>query len=217
MSFHPDTHGAFHLMRHGATEYNLRGLRCGGDLDVELTDLGRHQAREAANRVREMQLGVRLIVSSALVRARETASIVSDALGGLPILIEPLLNERRLGEWNGEPVAATEALLRSHVIPPGGETEQAFMWRIARGLEVLVPKLAHQPLVVGSSGIGRVLHTLLGGVGRLRLANAEIVRFRVERSIFPLTIPIAMPKHSTAPMSPQNESERLHPSDEHLS
>ena len=29
------------------------------------------------------------------------------------------------------------------------------------------------------------------------LANAEIVRFRVERRIFPLTIPIAMPKHST--------------------
>ncbi|MFM9886455.1 MAG: histidine phosphatase family protein [Burkholderiales bacterium] len=195
MSVHPDQQGVFHLMRHGATEHNLRGLRCGGDLDIELADLGRHQVRQAAVHVRAMQPRIDLIVASALKRARETASIVSEALDGVPIVIEPLLNERRLGAWNQQPIEATEALLRSHVTPPGGEPEHEFMHRIAQALEALVPRLSKQLLVVGSSGVGRMFHTLLGGAGRLRLSNGEIARFTVDRSNFALTIPNALPKH----------------------
>ncbi len=182
-------------MRHGATEHNLRGLRCGGDLDIELEDVGRHQVRQAAVRVRAMQLRIGLIVAGALARARETAAIMSEDLDGIPIVIEPLLNERRLGAWNQQSIEATEPLLRSHVTPPGGESEHEFTHRIAQALEALVPRLSHQLLVVGSSGVGRVIHTLLGGEGRLRLSNGEIVRFTVERSNFALTIPNGMPKH----------------------
>ncbi len=34
----------FYFVRHGVTDLNFRGLRCGGDLDVPLTDIGCDQA-----------------------------------------------------------------------------------------------------------------------------------------------------------------------------
>ncbi len=167
----------FRFMRHGATELNLRGLRCGGDFDVELSDTGRAQAFDAAERIRAMELGIKLIVASGLMRARDTASVVSAALGGLPIVIEPLLNERHLGDWNLRPIAETEALLARNATPPDGETEEAFGARVARALERLRPQLGRDALVVGSKGVGRVLNTLLGGAGRLNLEPGEFVQF----------------------------------------
>jgi probable phosphoglycerate mutase len=173
-----NTH-ALYFVRHGATELNVRGLRCGGDLDVGLTDLGRRQAHETAARLRAMNLDVGLIVSSALERTRETAAIINATLGKVPMVIEPLLNERLLGQWNRTPHAQTELLLAQHMTPPGGESEDAFMRRIATALEQLLPSLPQVPLIVSSSGVGRALNTLTGGSGRLRLASGELARFEL--------------------------------------
>lgn len=183
----PDQSCTFYFVRHGATEPNLRGLRCGGDLDVALTELGREQAHTTAHRIRAMKIGVGLIVCSALTRARQTAAIVSGILGGVPIAIEPLLDERRLGEWNLRSVAATEDLLAQNLTPPGGESEQAFVARISAALEQFPKLLALNPLVVSSKGVGRVLNSLLGGGGRLNLANGEIVQLTMR----PLASPMA--------------------------
>lgn len=178
----------FHFVRHGATQYNLRGLRCGGDLDVELTDAGRIQSHEAAELIRAMGLDITLIFASALVRARQTASIISVALGDIPVLIEPLLNERALGEWNARPAAETEMLLASNVTPPGGESEDAFVRRISGAIRRLLPQLTYGTLVVSSSGVGRVMNTLLGGPGRLRMANGAIARFSLAPEVLPLKL-----------------------------
>lgn len=167
-----------HFVRHGATELNIRGLRCGGDVDVGLTDLGRRQAHEVAMRLRAMNLDIELIVSSDLDRTRETAAIIGDALGKVPMMVDPLLNERLLGQWNRTPHANTEHLLAQHATPPGGESEEAFMRRVAGGLEHLLPRLPEVPLIVSSSGVGRALNTLSGGLGRLRLASGELAKFQ---------------------------------------
>lgn len=169
-----------YFVRHGATELNVRGLRCGGDIDIGLTHLGRRQAHEAALRLRAMSLDIGLIVSSPLERTRETAEIVSAVLGNVPIAFEPLFNERLLGQWNRTPHAQTEHLLAQHATPPGGESEEAFMRRVADGVERLLPRLPEVPLVVSSSGVGRALNTLTGGSGRLRLTSGELASFRLE-------------------------------------
>lgn len=168
-----------YFVRHGATELNVRRLRCGGDLDVPLTDLGRRQAHETAARLRAMNLDIGMIVSSALERTRETAAIIGMTLGKVPILVEPMLNERLLGQWNRTPYAQTEHLLAQHVTPPGGESEEAFMRRIAEALERLLLKLPQMPLIVSSSGVGRALNTLTGGSGRLRLGSGELGKFEL--------------------------------------
>ena len=164
------------LVRHGATEPNLAGLRCGGDLDVPLTDLGREQAASAATRILGLDVPVGVIVASDLQRTRETAAIISRALGGVAIRIEPAFAERRLGAWNRMPVAETEAALAAGVTPPGGESDAAFVERVAEATAaVLLPLQGRSPLLVGSKGVARVLRQLLGLPRGEGLMNGELL------------------------------------------
>ncbi len=181
----PDQSSTFHFVRHGATGPNLCELRCGGDLDLDMTELGREQARATAQRIRDMKIGVGLIVCSALTRTRKHADILSGVLGGVPIIIEPLLAERRMGEWNLRSVAATEVLLAQGMAPPGGETEQAFAARVTAAFERFQTLLPLNPLIVSSKAVARVLNLLLGGRGRLNLANGEMVQFTIQPSASP--------------------------------
>lgn len=167
----------FYFVRHGATEPNERKLRCGGDLDVALTERGREQAREVAHRIRELGIDVGMILCSTLVRARETAAIIGTILRVDRVEPEPLLNERRLGEWNLQPIEQTERLIAGNVPPPGGESEEAFVARISELVERLPRFLPARPLVVSSKGVARVLNLTLGDGSRLHVANGEIVQF----------------------------------------
>ena len=171
----PSRHLAF--VRHGATEANLAGLRCGGDLDVPLTDFGRRQAAEAALRIRELRLPVGVIVTSALRRTRETAEIISRLLHNVEVVIEPAFAERSLGEWNLRPVAQTQAALVSGVTPPGGESNADFLERIGTAVDCLLPRLDDQPLLVGSKGVARALGELLGLNGRRDISNGQLAHF----------------------------------------
>ena len=176
----PGLHGDsfdFFFVRHGVTEQNFRGVRCGGDMDVPLLDMGCDQAYLLGKQIRHMGLGIEVIVASGLIRARQTALIVSGVLGGVPITVEPLFNERHLGEWNNRSIEETEPLMVKGVPPPGGETEDEFTARIARALDNAHPHLVRRALIVSSKGVGRVLNQLLGGEERLLVANGEVVEF----------------------------------------
>jgi probable phosphoglycerate mutase len=99
----------------------------------------------------------------------------------VPVEVEPLLNERHLGDWNNRPIAETEEALKRKETPPGGESEAQFTERVGRALANLAPLLARRPLLVSSKGVGRILNGLLGGEGRLQVGNGEIVEFDVRR------------------------------------
>ena len=163
----------FWFLRHGETDFNRRGLRCGGDADVPLSAHGEDQMRAVAPQIGA--LGIVVIVSSGLQRARRSALIISSMLGGIPILTQPLFNERSLGAWNGRPYAETEALLRAGATPPGGEAEAQFRQRIMRGVAGL--SLAQNTLVVSSKGVARILDDWLGGGIVRHVANGELIRY----------------------------------------
>ena len=175
------SHQAFTLyfVRHGITEPNFRGFRCGGDLDLPMMDIGCDQAYLLAKQIERMHLRIGVIVAGSLIRTRQTASIISGVLGTVPIEIEPLINERKLGQWNNRPISETEDLLKRNVTPPGGESEPQFEARIALAFEHLRPQLERRPLLVSSKGVGRVLNSILGGTGRMSVGNGEIVEFAV--------------------------------------
>jgi probable phosphoglycerate mutase len=180
--FQADRPFTLFFVRHGVTEPNFRGFRCGGDFDIPLMDIGCDQAYLLAKQIEKMNLRIGTIIAGSLTRTRQTASIISGVLGNLPVEIEPLFNERRLGQWNNRPIAETEELLRARVTPPGGEAEDEFSMRISNGLEHVKPLLDRRPLVVSSKGVGRVLNDLLGGEGRMQVGNGEIVEFNVQRT-----------------------------------
>ncbi|WP_068159619.1 histidine phosphatase family protein [Rhodococcus phenolicus] len=85
------------LLRHGQTEYNATS-RMQGQLDTELSDLGRRQALAAAQELAAFE--PLAIVSSDLRRAYDTAVALGDS-AGLPVAIDPRLRETHLGEWQG--------------------------------------------------------------------------------------------------------------------
>jgi probable phosphoglycerate mutase len=85
------------LLRHGQTEYNATS-RMQGQLDTDLSDLGRAQAVAAAEVLAKRQ--PMLIVSSDLRRALDTATALGER-AGLPVEIDERLRETHLGDWQG--------------------------------------------------------------------------------------------------------------------
>jgi len=196
MTHQADRPFTIYFVRHGMTEPNFRGFRCGGDLDLPLMDIGCDQAYLLAKQIEKMNLRLGVIITGSLIRTRQTASIISGVLGNLPVGIEPLLNERRLGQWNNKPIAETEEMLAAGVTPPGGESEDEFNARITLALEHLRQHLDRRPLLVSSKGVGRVLNGLLGGTGRMQVGNGEIVEFVVARNAGQTTLRVARPNQS---------------------
>jgi probable phosphoglycerate mutase len=179
MTYLADRPFTLYFVRHGITEPNFRGFRCGGDLDLPMMDIGCDQAYLLAKQIEKMNLRIGVIVAGSLIRTRQTASIISGVLGTVPVEIEPLFNERKLGQWNNRPIAETEDQLQKRMTPPGGESEEQFEARVALAFEHLRPLLEKRPLVVSSKGVGRVLNNLLGGTERMTVGNGEIVEFAV--------------------------------------
>lgn len=85
------------LLRHGQTQYNATS-RMQGQLDTDLSDLGRNQAIAAAEVLAKRQ--PLLIVSSDLRRALDTATALGER-SGLTVAIDTRLRETHLGDWQG--------------------------------------------------------------------------------------------------------------------
>lgn len=94
-----------YLVRHGETNWNLRGKIQGGGYDVPLNDNGREQAKKSALALRDIPLDV--VASSSMARAKETADILwehhrSDDGGKEPLrIVDKGFNEMRFGIFEG--------------------------------------------------------------------------------------------------------------------
>lgn len=166
----------FLFLRHGCTEYNQAGLRCGGDVDIPLNAEGRLQATAAAHTIAASGWPLAWIVTSPLQRTRATAAAVAATLGDMAVNLDPRLYERRLGAWNGQPAELTESALRRGETPPGGESRAEFRARVLAWLEDWRPRLAEPGLIVASKGIGRVLSEELTGED-CRAENCQVLAF----------------------------------------
>jgi glucosyl-3-phosphoglycerate phosphatase len=85
------------MLRHGQTEFNA-GSRMQGQLDTDLSELGRAQAVAAAEVLAKRQ--PLLIVSSDLRRAFDTAVSLGER-SGVEVDIDTRLRETHLGDWQG--------------------------------------------------------------------------------------------------------------------
>lgn len=86
------------LARHGQTADNVSPARVQGWRDPALDDCGRAQARELAAAVASE--GLAALYTSHLLRARQTAEIVGEALGLRPC-VDWRFAESRRGAWEG--------------------------------------------------------------------------------------------------------------------
>jgi 2,3-bisphosphoglycerate-dependent phosphoglycerate mutase len=111
------------LMRHGESQWNLEN-RFTGWTDVDLTDLGREQARKAGQMLKDQGYEFDIAFTSVLKRAIRTLWIALDAMDAmyLPVHNNWRLNERHYGALQGLNKAETAA---QH-----GD-EQVLIWRRA--------------------------------------------------------------------------------------
>jgi probable phosphoglycerate mutase len=127
------------LVRHGQTDWNREPARCQGWAEIELNETGRGQARDLGRALEGR--GVELIVTSHLVRARETAELIRETLGpDLPLIVDPRLAESHRGEWETRRFASIireepEEWARYREHPetfrfPGGESLEAQQRRV---------------------------------------------------------------------------------------
>lgn len=169
-------HHRLYLMRHCESEANRRCLRCGGDWDVPLSEAGLAAAARIAARIGTLSPAPGVIVTAPLIRTRATANILAGALGVAVVEVEAL-RERRLGDWNGTPVSDSKGRLRAGEVPPGGEDSAAFARRVEQGFERVLARLAAQPLIVASRGIGRVVNEILTGIPNVYLDPGGMLAF----------------------------------------
>jgi 2,3-bisphosphoglycerate-dependent phosphoglycerate mutase len=121
------------LVRHGQSEWNLKNLFTGWR-DVDLTEQGVTEAREAGRKLKAQGLTFDIAYTSALKRAQRTLGLMLEELGQtkIPIIKDQALNERDYGDlsglnkddarkkWGEEQVHIWR---RSYdIAPPGGES-----------------------------------------------------------------------------------------------
>lgn len=95
----------FLVVRHGQSTYGAQS-RFTGHEDVPLTDTGRRQAAAVAGRIGP--LGPVVVLTSPLVRCRDTAEIIAGRAGA-PTARDDRLIDERLGAWTGLRVDEIEA------------------------------------------------------------------------------------------------------------
>jgi 2,3-bisphosphoglycerate-dependent phosphoglycerate mutase len=118
-------------LRHGQSTWN-RDDRFTGWTDVDLTEKGAAEAREAGRRIREANLGVGVCFTSYLKRAIRTLWLALDEMDRvwLPVHKSWRLNERHYG--------ALQGLNKKGMAEKVGE-DQVFTWR--RSYDVRPPAL----------------------------------------------------------------------------
>ena len=119
------------LLRHGQSAWNLEN-RFTGWTDVDLSDKGRDEAREAGKKMREAGLVPQYFFTSYLKRAIHTLQIAAEEmdLDWVPVVKDWHLNERHYGALQGLNKADTAQKYGA---------EQVHEWR--RGFETLPPLL----------------------------------------------------------------------------
>jgi 2,3-bisphosphoglycerate-dependent phosphoglycerate mutase len=121
------------LVRHGQSDWNLKNLFTGWR-DVDLTDKGVTEAREAARKLKAQGLTFDVAFTSALKRAQRTLDLMLQEMGQakIPVIKDQALNERDYGDLSGQNKddarkkwgeEQVHIWRRSYdVAPPGGES-----------------------------------------------------------------------------------------------
>lgn len=146
-----------YLVRHGQSTGNERQLFFGVN-DHPLTRLGREQARQAAEKLREVEFT--RCVASPLSRAWDTAMICTEGRFVVPEAC-PAIAEQDMGELEGLTWGAAEARFGDHIgalltdwfhtPPPGGEDPALMLLRVGACVDELILR-NRDTLVVAHNG-----------------------------------------------------------------
>lgn len=144
------------LVRHGQSVGNVKQILQGQD-NGQLTDMGRDQARQVAEQLRDEPIDA--FLSSDLTRAVETCRIIATP-HGKDITTTPLLRERDWGDFTGESIPD----LKDKVWPDNVETIEHMKARARAFLQLVRTQHAGQTvLAVGHGIINKAIQSVYFG------------------------------------------------------
>jgi probable phosphoglycerate mutase len=148
-----------YLVRHGEAWGNVTPIMAGMKGDKGLTPRGVAQAERLRERLAREPLGVDVLISSTLPRARQTAEIIQPSIGQ-PIILDDEVQELMIGEADG--MTNQEAWAKFgppdfdadplRPIAPGGESWPSFMLRVSSALTRITREHAGKTIVVVCHG-----------------------------------------------------------------
>jgi 2,3-bisphosphoglycerate-dependent phosphoglycerate mutase len=167
----------FYFVRHGQSEANAAQIMCGGGVDTPLTALGRAQAQRAAEEALLLAPKPSVIISSTMVRARDTAAALAQQLKMHVHDTVHNLREHDVGDLEGHPYDAVPDIFGHEAIdPPNGETRAIFDARVGHAIANILHTHTH-PMIVAHGGVAWAF-ARLNGIRPLNHAeNACIYHF----------------------------------------
>lgn len=158
-------------MRHGQDEDNAAGI-LNGHRDTPLTELGRQQAKIAAQKLKDNNIDI--IYASPLKRAYETARIVADELKVDEVVLDNHLIERDFGVLTGKPVADilkyTDKVLKTEKITyflevEGAEDFPSLLERAKIFYSEIEQRHSNQNILLVCHGdIGKIIRAVYHGI-----------------------------------------------------
>jgi 2,3-bisphosphoglycerate-dependent phosphoglycerate mutase len=174
------------LVRHGQSKYNLEN-RFTGELDIDLTELGKQEAKEAGQKL--INYTFDFAYTSILKRAQESLKIILKEIhqSDIQIIENKALNERNYGNLQGLNKAETiskfgqkqvDIWRRSYAIrPPEGESlEDTYNRTVPYFKQFIEPKLKLQKniLIVAHGNSLRALVMYLESISTGEIPNLNI-------------------------------------------
>lgn len=170
--------GDVYVMRHGETVCNRDGIIQGPRIDSELSDTGHRQAEQLA--MAFSQTPVERLYVSPMLRARQTAAPLADALGGMALQVVPELYEMDFGDLCGRRVEEGLPVLTEYDETwsmgftdralPGGESPLLVQHRV-RGLLASLGRLPGSTAIIAHGRLNRVLLASLMGQPLARMRD----------------------------------------------
>jgi probable phosphoglycerate mutase len=173
-----------YISRHGQTPWNVEDLIC-GRTDVPLTEVGQQQAQRLAESAQDKEIDV--ILCSPMLRARQTAQAVSDAIG-VPIQIDERLIEMDFGTFEGTSRFGEEfQWIRAQMSTrfPGGESGFDVAYRVYSLLYEIKEKYADKTvLLVCHNCVSRAVRSFFMNLsteeyGNYHAPNAQLVEYEM--------------------------------------
>lgn len=180
--------GCMYFTRHGQTVWNVENKICGAT-DIELTQIGHEQAEELGRRIKKENLRIDEILYSPLIRAAETARLIS-GITGIPMRMEMRLKEQNFGKYESTPRNGEEFKeAKTHFIDNfgSGETMLHLCQRVYNLLDDIRKESDSRTyLLVAHNGISRVVESYFRNMSNEEYAgfgiqNCEIRKYEFER------------------------------------
>ena len=142
------------MIRHAKTRWNLE-KKIQGSTDIALSSEGKIEAARWGALLKSEPFD--LILSSPLIRAKETSQILSGQMD-LPLFYDRDLREQDFGDWEGQRIMdirkndPTEIEFQEsrgwEFCPPGGESRTSVLERVSQALERTAKTFENQYILV---------------------------------------------------------------------